>query len=158
MTLLGAPVLAGKAVDNALQEKIADMEQSVERLSLLQAHDALCLLKNVLAKPKLQYILRTSPCAGNPLLSTFDGILRNGLSKILNVELNDSQWKQASLPVQMGRLGVRSACMLAPSAFLASAAAMLSLQNAILPESLHDTEDLTASFALASWKTLMHKD
>ena len=107
---------------------------------------------------KLQYILRTSPCAVNPLLSTFDGVLRNRLSKILNVERNDSHWKQASLPVQMGRLGVRSECMLAPSAFLALAAATLSLRNAILPESLHDTEDPTVSFAPASWKTLTHKD
>ena len=129
----------------------------MECLSLLQAHDALCLLKNALAMPQLQYILRTSPCAGNSLLSTFDSVIHNGLSKILNVELNDSQWKQASLLVQMGGLGMRSACMLAPSAFLASAAATLSLQNAILPESLHDTEDPTVSFALASWKILTHK-
>ena len=85
--------------------------------------------------PKLQYILRTSPCAGNPLFSTFDGVLRSGLSKIVNVELNGSQWKQASLPVQMGGPGERSACMLAPSDFLASAAVTQSLQNAILPES-----------------------
>ena len=48
--------------------------------------------------------------------------------------------------------------MLAPSAFLASAAATQSLQNAVLPESVHDTEDPTVSFALASWKTLTHKD
>ena len=73
----------------------------------------------------------TSPCAGNPQLSTFDCVLCHELSKILNVEFNDSQWKQASLPVQIGGLGVRSACMLAPSAFVASAAATLSLQNAI---------------------------
>ena len=116
----------------------------------------LCLLKNKLAMLKLQYILRPSPCTGNPLLSTFDGVLRNILSHILNLELNDSQWKKASLTVQMGGQGVRSACMRAPSAFLASAsaAATLSLQNAILPESLHDTEDPTVSFALASWKTI----
>ena len=33
----------------------------------------------------------------------------------------------ASLPVQNGGLGLRSACMLAPSAFLASASATLEL-------------------------------
>ena len=127
MTLLGAPILEGKAVDKALQAKIMDLERSVERLSLLQAHDVLCLLKNALAMPNLLYILRTSLCAGNPLLSKFDNILRRGLSKIFNYDLTDSQWIQASLPVQMGGLGVRSACTLAPSAFLASAAATLSL-------------------------------
>ena len=91
INLLGAPILEGKAVNTALQVKIRELERSIERLSLLQAHDALCLLKNALAMPKLQYILRTSPCAGNPLLSAFDDVLRRGLSKILNVDLNDSQ-------------------------------------------------------------------
>ena len=127
INLLSAPIFEGKAVNTALQAKIQDIERSVERFSLLQAHDALCLLKNALTLPKLQYILRTSPCAGNPLLSAFDDVLRRGLSKILNVDLNDSQWTQASLPVQMGELGVRSASMLAPSAFLASGVATLSL-------------------------------
>ena len=155
---MGAPILEGKALDKALQEKIADLELSVEHLSLLQANDALCLLKNALAMPKLQFILRTSPCCGNPLLSTFDGVLPNGLSKILNIELNDSQWKQASLPVQMGGLGVRSVCMLTHSAFLGSAAATQSLQIVILPKSFHDTEDPMVSSALVSWKSLMHKD
>ena len=103
--------------------------------------------------PKLQYILRTSPCAGNPLLSAFDDVLRRGLSKILNVDLGDSQWTQASLPVQMGGLGVRSASMLASSAFPTSAAATLSLQNAILSETLRDTEDTMVAFTLAIWKT-----
>ena len=46
--------------------------------------------------------------------------------------------------------------MLTPSAFLASAAATLSLQSTILPESLHDAENPTVSFALASWKTFTH--
>ena len=99
-------------------------------------------------------MLRTSPCAGNPLLSKFDNILRRGLSKILNVDLTDSQWTQASLPIQVGGLGVRSACTLAPSAFLASAAATLSLQNAILPEELREIEDTVFAFALSTWKSL----
>ena len=58
--------------------------------------------------PKMLYILRTSPCAGNPHLQEFDNVLRSGLDTILNVQLSDVQWKQASLPVHMGRLGMRS--------------------------------------------------
>ena len=37
------------------------------------------------------------------------------------MELTDSLWSQASLPVRSGGLGFRSAATLAPSAFLASA-------------------------------------
>lgn len=91
--------------------------------------------------PKRLHIFSTSPCAGNTLLSIFY-VLWQGLSKILNIYFNDFQWTQASLPVQMGRLGVRSVCMLVPAFFLASAAAMLSLRNIIMPETLYKTEDL----------------
>ena len=40
-----------------------------------------------------------------------------------------------------------------PSAFLASAADTLSLQEAILPEPLRHTDDLAVFYALLVWKT-----
>ena len=151
LTLLGAPILEGRAVDNALQDKIATLERSITRLSKLQSHDALCLLKNSLAMPKLLYILRTSPCVNNPQLHEFDRMLRAGLERILNIQLSDEQWKQASLPILMGGLGVRSACMLTPSAFLASAAATLPLQEAILSASLAGVDDSALTNAKTAW-------
>jgi len=72
MTLLGALVLKGKAQDKAIQDKIDDLTRVVERLAHLQAHDALVILKNSLAIPKLLYLLRTSECAGNPWLRWFE--------------------------------------------------------------------------------------
>ena len=77
------------------------------RLSLLQSYDALVLLKNSLAMPKLLYILRTTDCSENPLLAQFDNTLRTGLSTVLNVQLNDDQWLQASLSVENSGLGDR---------------------------------------------------
>ena len=47
ITLLGAPVLKGKAQDKATQNKIDDLIRAVERLKHLQAHDALVILKNI---------------------------------------------------------------------------------------------------------------
>ena len=93
-------------------------------------------LKNSLAIPKLLYLLRTSQCSDNPLLRQFDDTLRTGLITILNVDINKDQWLQASLPVGDGGLGIRSAEMLAPSAYLASAASTLLLQQSILPDSI----------------------
>ena len=104
MNLLGAPILKDKAQDIALKQKNDDLERAISRLSLLQAHDALVLLKNSLGMPKLLYTLRTSDCCDNVLLTQFDSILRNGLSTILNVNLSDTQWLQASLPVSNGGL------------------------------------------------------
>ena len=91
------------------------------------------------------YILRTFPCAINPLLRQFDMVLKNGLEKILNVQLSDTQWKQASLPVHMGRLGVRSAYILTPSAFLASAAATLHLQEVVQAASVTGADNIAVS-------------
>jgi len=70
--------------------------------------------------PKLLYLLRTADYTDNPLLTTFDNTLRLGLSSILNVDLSDIQWLQACLLVRHGGLTIRSAAMLASSAFLAS--------------------------------------
>ena len=107
MTLLGTPVLKGKAQDKDIQDKIDDLTTAVERLAHLQAHDALVILKNNLAIPNLLYLLRTSECDGNPLLRRCDDTLHTGLINILNVDLNDDKWLQASLPVGDGGLGIR---------------------------------------------------
>jgi len=82
------------------------------------------------------YLLRTSDCGDNPLMSEFDNTLRSGLTSILNVDLSENQWTQASLPVGDGGLGIRSAQMLALSAFLASAASTFQLHQYILPNSI----------------------
>ena len=113
MTFLGSPVLPSRAMNRVLHGKIDDLGRAIQRLALLQAHDALCLLKNSIEMPKLLCVLSTSPCFDNPLLDIFDDTLRRGSSLVLNVELSDKQWKQANLPVHMGGLGVRNAGMLA---------------------------------------------
>ena len=153
----GAPVMAGEAVHRALRDKKTALEQAIGRLSLLPAHDALCLLKNSIAMPKLPFTLRSSPCSGSPVLTEFDNALRCGLSQLLNVDLSDAHAVATGfLPVYKGGLGVRSACMLAPSAFLASAAATLPLQEAILAPSIQssNTEDHAVTEALETWHTM----
>ena len=77
--------------------------------------------------------LRASPCASHPLLSHFDALQRRVLGSIANCDLSDLHWIQASLPVRCGGLGIRSVDLLAPSAFLASAASTLPLQSSLLP-------------------------
>ena len=68
------------------------------------------------------------------------------------MELTDSQWSQASLPVRRGGLGFRSAAILAPSAFLASAVSTLEIQDAIL--AFHNPEDPQFAKAISAWQTL----
>jgi hypothetical protein len=66
----------------------------------MPAHDCLFLLRNILAAPRLMYLLRTAPCIDCPVLPLYDGVLRESLSVTLNVDLDDDRWRQASLPVR----------------------------------------------------------
>ena len=85
------------------------LEKAISRLKELNIHDGLTILRDSLEIPKLQYILQTTNCEGRPELTEFDITLRSGLVDILNVELTDTQWIQASLLVRSGELGFRSA-------------------------------------------------
>ena len=72
MTLLGAPVIESQAMEETLKEKIRLLENAISRLQELNSHDGLTILRNSLGIPKMQYILRTSNCAGRPELKEFD--------------------------------------------------------------------------------------
>jgi len=89
MILLGAPVVKGIAQDTAIKNKIDDLTRTTERLQLLHSHDALVILKNSLAIPKLLYLLRMSDCGDNPLLRKLDETLRSALTAVLNVDLTE---------------------------------------------------------------------
>ena len=124
------------------------------RLQYIHAHDAILLLRHALAIPKLLYTLRTSPCIASPELVAYDNMLRAITSSVTNTHFGeqDSSWTQASLPVKHGGLGIRSAVQLAPSAFLASAAASSNLVCQILPDCLAGTLDTAREEALAAWR------
>jgi hypothetical protein len=138
-------------MDSALDSRVKNLETAISRLHLLEAHDALLILKNSLSAPKLIYNMRTSPCTDHPSLDSFDALLRVSLARVTNVAIDDFQWIQASLPVRDGGLGIRSVALLAPSAFLASAAATLDLQNSLLPEAVALLEDTHRESTLATW-------
>ena len=118
MTLLGAPILQGQTLDKApLETKVDELEKAIDRFSLLQSHDALVLLKNSISIQKLLYVLRTSNCYNHPLLIKFNNSLKLGLSTILNVDFDEAQWIQATLPVKHQGLRVRCPNTLATTAF-----------------------------------------
>ena len=127
-SLLGAPILIGKAMDDILLDRCSELARGMSRLCLMEAHDALILLRAAVGHPTIMNVLRAAPCVDHPSLAEFDSLLRSGLTKIVNCELDDLAWIQAGLPIRDGGLGVRSVALLAPSAFLASAAANLELQ------------------------------
>ena len=115
--VLGSPV-GEIATMKKIGHKITELSTLKERISRIDAHDALFLLKNCLSSPKMVFLLRSSPCFSNDLLSQYDSVLRETLSIVVNSHLNDISWLQASLPTSFGGLGIRSAVTLSIPAFL----------------------------------------
>jgi hypothetical protein len=152
-SLLGSPLLPGAGLDDALKSRCDDFGRAIGRLKLLPAHVALTMIRNALGVPKLMYLLRTSPCGGNAALDIFDDLMHDGLEHILNISLSSDQWLQATLPIRDGGLGIRRVVSLAPSAFLASAASTLDLQNKITP-SCSAFSDPNVARATQDWCSL----
>ena len=152
-TLLGSPIGGAEGLDSILGKKIDSLHVLGERLSYLHAHDALHLRQHAFSIPKLLYTLRSSPSFSFPLLH--DRLQGGLVSEIVNVDLNDSAWTQASLPVHLGGFGIRRAVQLAPSAFLAPAAACSNLIHQIFPEKLTDVQCSFQDDALDMWSQIM---
>ena len=153
-TLLGSALGDVESVSRSIGVKTKMLEVMGDRLQHLRAHDAILLLRHALAIPKLLYSLRTSPCFASSELVTYDNVLRATTSSVTNTHLGeqDSSWIQATLPVKYGGLGIRSAVQLAPSAFLASAAASSNLVHQILPDRLRGASYTSREEALAAWR------
>src|SRR3989442_6164507 len=152
--LLGSPLSSSGSMDEVLETRIKCLEVVSSRLRLLQSHDALIILKNSFSLPSMLHILRSAPCCGHPALQKFDDVLRENLSSVLNVSMDDLQWLQASLPVHEVGLGIRSAMHLAPSAFLASANVSAPLISGLLATSGYSHSDMDITHPLQAWSSL----
>ena len=152
-TLLGFP-LGASAMATVLDSQIQQLKLSGERLHHLQSHDALTILRHSLALPSLLHVLRTSPAFSSPLLPVWNNLMLSIFSTVTNIEFHpgDPAWLQATLPVGSGGLGIRSACHLAPSAFLASADGASSLMLELLPADLSTVPYTERISALSAWR------
>ena len=152
-TLLGSPIGGTESLDAAIDAKTAMLRCLRDRFRYITCHDASLLLRHSLAIPKLLYLLRTSPCFLSPSLKNYDDELRATICSSFNIQLaeSDSSWIQSTLPVNCGGLGIRSAVQLAPSAFLASAAASSELAHMILPANMQPPQLCYVDEALAIW-------
>jgi hypothetical protein len=150
LTLLGAPILDA-SVDVVLAQKIADLIRLGNRLTILDPHDALFLLRHCFSLPKLLYVLRAAPCFQSDCLDQYDNVIRTTLEAVLNNTLNDRAWQQASLPVDLGGLGIRSAKDLSLPAHLSSLHATDGSVSTLSPGSV-DEAVAAKTVGISLWK------
>ena len=138
LEILGSP-MGASARQDLLNKKMIELQKLSEVVTKLDAHYGFYLLKNCFSLPKLLYFLRTSPCFEEvDLLQQYDSIIRKSLSKICNVNIDESSYTQAVLPVSKGGIGIASASQIALPAFLSSASGAKRALSCILPEDYVD--------------------
>ena len=96
-------------INASISKKTGLLSLMGERLQYIFSHDAILLLRNAFAIPKLLYLLRTSSCFLSTTLQCYDDELRKILCSIMNICLSEAAWTQATLPDQLGGLGIQSA-------------------------------------------------
>ena len=155
LTLLGAPILP-QAGEGVFRSKLHNLQLMVDRLTEIDAHDAIFLLRHCFAIPKLTYFLRCSPAFRlREVLQDYDQQLRRGLESILNIKLESESWVQSTLPVSKGGLGVRCASDIALPAFLSSAHGATLGANALLPEQIATGEYRVLKEAELLWREIV---
>ena len=132
LMLLGSAILEG-GLNSSVQKAKGLIENICDRVKHLDAHTALFILCHYTSAPRFNYLLRSSPLYLDPaLLQSTDVVVRNTLSQTTNVLIDDTSWKQASLPVRYGGLGVRTTESLALPSYVASTGKCSTLINKIV--------------------------
>ena len=90
-SLFGAPLFSGALQDAALNKKLEEFKRLPSNIKLINAHDALLILKASFSTSHVLFMLRCSPCLGNAILSQIDEVLKSNISHIANVVLPDVQ-------------------------------------------------------------------
>lgn len=119
-----------------------------ERLQHLDSHTAVFFLAHYVSAPRLMYLLRSAPVYKQPsALQKIDELVRGALTEASNVNISGPAWKQATLPLRLGGLGVRAVESLALPCYVASLGAALPLVRTIYP---HLTESVAPASLLSA--------
>ena len=97
------------------------------------------------------FTLRGAPCYSRQLLTEYEDVIQSTLQHIMNVELSDDAWTQATLPVADGGFGIRRATDIALPAYLSSVAGSHVLISQLLPQRLHAISGKTIQNSQPQW-------
>ena len=158
LTLLGSPIFP-EAINSVLDEKLSQLSRMSKRLLEIENHEALFLQRHWFTIPKFNYFLRTSPCLlKSDTLEKIDKIVKESLENILNIDLHERAYDQATLPIAMGGLGFRPATEVALAGFLSSVCASKSISRSLLPPSYEEPVNRLWESACTLWKQKSHQN
>jgi hypothetical protein len=153
--ILGCP-LYDTGLSKALEKRTSELDNMTTRMCHLPSHMAFYLMQRAFSIPKMNHLLRCTPCWRSKLeLKQYDNVLRQSISNICNVNLeNDNSWIQATLPIKLGGLGLRDVNKLCYPAFLGSWNSSNQLSSLILPNSISQLNDSANEEAILNWSLI----
>ena len=78
-------------IESTLEGRCSDLRIVFGRLKTTAAYDALILMRSSFSVPRLMHTLTCSPCDGHHFLEIHDGLLREGISVLINSFFSDLQ-------------------------------------------------------------------
>ncbi len=157
ISLLGAP-LTDSGIAPAIRDKKQELVRMVSRLAKLNSHQAFFLLRHSMSIPKITYLMRTTPCwRAMHELEEYDVLLRSSMEQIANCKLDPQAWKEASLSVKLGGMGLRNITNLCFSSYLGSFHSTIELLEGIVPSFVQSSVNISKE-ALDAWQTITNKD
>jgi hypothetical protein len=151
LSLLGSPIF-DQGFKNTVEKTIITVENLLNKAELLNRHVAYTLIKNCLFIPKFNFLLRTTPFwKFSNSVNSIDSSLKSCLERILNLRLTDLQWRQSTLPIRFGGLGIRRISDICLPAFLSSINGVKKLVSLLLNSKDNELNIHHYDEALAVW-------
>jgi hypothetical protein len=151
LSLLGSPIF-DQGFKNTVEKTIITVENLLNKVELLNRHVAYTLIKNCLFIPKFNFLLRTTPFwKFSNYVNSIDSSLKSCLERILNLRLTDLQWRQSTLPIRFGGLGIRRISDICLPAFLSSINGVKKLVSLLLNSKDNELNIHHYDEALAAW-------
>ena len=154
-TLLGCPIGPVDFCEASFHHRVSKIQTTLGLLRDLEDSQLeTTLLRSCLSFPKVAFVLRACPPSHIQASALeFDAVMRRALEDILGGPISVWSWLKASIPCSKGGLGLRSAALHAPAAFLDSTLRSRSLAECLagcsMPLSAH-VEDALTSMAQAA--------
>jgi hypothetical protein len=151
LSLLGSPIF-DQGFKNTVEKTIITVENLLNKTELLNRHVAYTLIKNCLFIPKFNFLLRTTPFwKFSNYVNSIDSSLKSCLERILNLRLTDLQWRQSTLPIRFGGLGIRRISDICLPAFLSSINGVKKLVSLLLNSKDNELNIHHYDEALTAW-------
>ena len=148
-TLLSGAPLSTKSADMLTNKAKQSLIAATNKLCNIDRHGALTLLRRPIDHVRIVYAMRSSPCFESSELNSYDNELKSITERILNIQISDREWKQASLPASLSGLSIRTPRDLAVSAFICGVRSCERLVSTIVPGA---GTDLAFNDAVTIWQ------